>query len=37
MEESDSGDYSAEAVNIHGKCVAHVNLNLNDDKKGHLK
>ncbi|XP_026819249.1 muscle M-line assembly protein unc-89-like [Rhopalosiphum maidis] len=36
-EETDSGEYRAEAINVHGKCVANVNLNLNDDNKGHLK
>lgn len=36
-EEADSGEYRAEAINVHGKCVANVNLNLNDDNKGHLK
>lgn len=35
-EEVDSGDYKVEAVNVHGKCVANVNLNFNDEK-GHLK
>lgn len=35
-EEIDSGEYRAEAANVHGKCVATVNLNLNEDK-GHLK
>lgn len=35
-EESDGGDYRAEAVNVHGKCVANVHLNLSDDK-GHIK
>jgi hypothetical protein len=35
-EETDSGEYRAEAINVHGKCVATINLNLNEDK-GHLK
>lgn len=35
-EETDSGEYKAEAANVHGKCVANVNLNLNDEK-GNLK
>lgn len=35
-EEADGGDYKAEAVNVHGKCVANVHLNLNDER-GHLK
>lgn len=30
-EETDSGEYKAEAVNMHGICVANVNLNFNDD------
>lgn len=35
-EEMDSGEYRAEASNIHGTCVATANLNFNDEK-GHLK
>lgn len=35
-EETDSGEYRAEAVNKHGNCVAFVNLNFNAEK-GHLK
>lgn len=35
-EESDSGEYKAEAVNVHGKCMANVYLNLNKDN-GRLK
>lgn len=28
---SDSGEYKAEAANVHGNCVANVNLNFHED------